>query len=88
MDVEEKECELTFSDILFFASGLRVVFCRSILLQLEFLHEPEENGLLSKIPKAKTCSCIFRLPVCHTEYVDFKSDFQFAVRNAKGFGIP
>ena len=88
LDVEEKECELSFSDILFFASGLRVVPCRSILLQLEFLHEPEKNGLLSKFPKANTCSCILRLPVVHTQYVDFKSDFQFAVRNAKGFGIP
>ena len=48
LDFEEKECELTFSDILFFASGLRVVPCRSILLQQEFLNEPEENGLLSK----------------------------------------
>ena len=88
LDVEEKECELIFSDILIFASGLRVVPCRSILLQLEFLHEPEKNGLLSKFPKANTCSCILRLPVVHTQYVDFKSDFQFAVRNAKGFGIP
>ncbi|CAB3995037.1 G2 M phase-specific E3 ubiquitin- ligase-like, partial [Paramuricea clavata] len=85
LDVEEKECELSFSDILFFALGLRVVPCRSILLQLEFLHEPEENGLLSKFPKANTCSCILRLPVVHTQYDDFKSDFQFAVRNAKGF---
>ncbi len=88
LDVEEKECELSFSDILFFASGLRVVLCRSIFMQLEFLHEPEENGLLSKFPKANTCACILRLPTVHTQYADFKSDFQFAVRNAKAFGIP
>ena len=88
LDVEEKECELSFSDILFFASGLKVVPCRSILMQLEFLHEPEESGHLSKFPKANTCSCILRLPTVHAKYTDFKSDFQFAVRNAKGFGIP
>ena len=88
LDVEEKECELCFSDILFFASGLKVVPCRTISMELEFLHEPEKNGLRSKFPKANTCSGILHLPTVHTQYGDFKSDFQFAVKNAKGFGIP
>ena len=88
LNVEEKECELCFSDIFFFASVLKVVPCGTISMELEFLHEPEKNGLLSKFPKANTCSGILNLPTVHTQYVDFKSDFQFAVRNAKGSGIP
>lgn len=88
LDIEENDCEITFSDILFFASGLKVVPCRKIDMELDFLHDPEANGQLSNFPKASTCSCILYLPVTHSVYVEFKTAFAFAVRNAKGFGNP
>lgn len=88
LDIEEKESEITFSDILFFASGLKVVPSRGICLELEFLHDPEKNGQLSNFPKSNTCSCVLYLPVTHSIYVEFKGAFTFAIRNAKGFGNP
>ena len=88
MDVEEKESEITFSDILFFASGLKFVPSRWICLELEFLHDAEANGQQSNFPKSNTCSCVLYLPVTHSKYVDFKKALTFAIRNSKGFGNP
>ena len=88
LDIEENECEITFSEILFFASGLKFVPCRGICLELEFLHDSEANGQQSNFPKSNTCSCVLYLPVTHSKYVDFKEAFMFAIRNAKGFGNP
>ena len=88
VDIEEKECEITFSDILFLASGLKFVPYRGICLELEFLHDSEANGQQSNFPKSNTCSCVLYLPVIHSKYVDFKEAFTFAIRNANGFGNP
>ena len=52
LDVEEKEdAGVTFNDILFFASGCKVIPPFGIKLFLEFLHEPEKNGKLSNFQK-------------------------------------
>ena len=86
LDIEEGEHDLSLSDVLFFASGLKFVPCRTIEMELAFLHDPEANGQLSKFPKANTCSCVIYLPVTHSVYSDFKAAFKFALLNAKGFG--
>ena len=86
LDVEEKESGITFSDILFFVSGLKFVPSRWICLELEFLHDAEANGQQSNFPKSNTCSCVLYLTVTHSKYVDFKKALTFAIRNSKGFG--
>ena len=87
VDIDEGECSISLSDILFFASGLKVVPCRKLSMELTFLHDPETNGELSKFPKADTCSCVLYLPTTLSLYDDFKTTFVFAVQNAKGFGV-
>lgn len=82
----EEDDEMDLSEVLFFASG-----CRKIppngLFKLAFLHEPELNGLLSKYPKANTCSYILHLPVVHEKYDEFKASMIFAIKNCRGFGM-
>ena len=88
MDIDESECGISLSDILFFASGLKVVPCRKLSMELTVLHDRETNGELSKFPKANTCSCVLYLPTTPSLYDDFKTAFVFVVQNAKGFGCP
>jgi hypothetical protein len=57
-------------------------------MSLAFLHKPEGNGLLSKFPKANTCSCKLSLPTVHTTYDEFKDAITFALLNTKGFDEP
>jgi hypothetical protein len=89
LDVEERaETEVTFNDILFFASGCKVIPPFGIKLSLEFLHHAEKNGGMSKFPKANTCACILYLPVTHSSYDKFKEALSFAFLNTRGFGEP
>ena len=56
--------------------------------QISFLHEPDEkSGILSRFPKASTCSCTLYLPVIHKTYEDFKEAMSYAVQNTRGFGM-
>ena len=89
LDVEERaETEVTFNDILFFASGCKIIPPFRIKLSLEFLHHAEKNGEMSKFPKANTCACILYLPVTHSSYDKFKEALSFAFLNTRGFGEP
>lgn len=86
-DVEEKVITgLSFSDILFFACGCKELPPLGLSLELCFLHAPEKDGSLSKLPKANTCACELHLPVVHSTYDDFKKDVTLAFLNTKGFG--
>jgi hypothetical protein len=86
-DVEEKVIAgLSFSDILFFASGCKELPPLGLSLELCFLHAPEKDGSRSKFPKANTCACVLHLPVVHSTYDDFKKDITLAFLNTKGFG--
>ncbi|CAB4031461.1 G2 M phase-specific E3 ubiquitin- ligase-like [Paramuricea clavata] len=89
LDVEERaETEVTFNDILFFASGCKIIPPFGIKLSLEFLHHAEKNGEMSKFPKANTCACILYLLVTHSSYDKFKKALSFAFLNTRGFGEP
>ena len=69
-DIEEGECNLLLSEILFFITGCRDIpplgFYSHPLI--EFLHEPEADGKQSQLPKANTCVNVVHLPVVHTSY--------------------
>ena len=85
-DVEEKQVEITFNDILFFASGVREVPPGGIELHVGFLHAPEQHGGKSRFPKANACACELMLPVVHQTYDEFKKDVAFAFLNTRGYG--
>ena len=86
-DVEDQSVEITFSDILFFVTGLRKVPPCGLALQLSFLHEPEgKDNIMSTFPMANACACKLRLPVTHASYDDFKKDLTFAFLNTKDYG--
>ena len=84
-DIEEGEDSIALSDILFFATGCKVLPPRKISPVIEFLHEAERWGQ-SRFPTANTCSCTLRLPVVHTTYGSFKADMTFGIQNGRGFG--
>lgn len=84
-DVEEDDDSIALSDILFFATGCKVLPPRRISPGIEFLHESERWGQ-SRFPTANTCSCTLRLPVVHATYESFKADMTFGIRNGRGFG--
>ena len=73
---------------MFFSTGCKGVSPLGLEMTVGFLHEPESNGLLSKYPKANTCSCKLSLPTVHTAYDDFKDAMTFALLNTKGFAEP
>lgn len=85
-DIEEAETEISFSDVVFFSTGCKKLPPLGFYITVEFLHQPEINGELSKFPKANTCGCILALPVIHKSYQPFKDAMTFAVANSKGFG--
>lgn len=86
-DCEEDQNAAQLCEILFFASGCKVIPPQGLSFTLSFLHEPEKDGKLSKFPKANTCSCVLYLPTVHKDYEKFKSAMIFAMQNARGFGI-
>lgn len=43
--------------------------------------------MLSRFPKASTCSCTLYLPVVHKTYDDFKGAMGYAIQNSQGFGM-
>ena len=85
-DVEEKAVGITFSDILFFVSGVREIPPGGIELHVDFLHAPEQHGGKSRFPKANACACELMLPVVHQTYDEFKKDATFAFLNTRGYG--
>ena len=87
-DVEEHTVDVSFRDIMFFSTGCKDVPPLGLDMSLAFLHKPEGNGLLSKFPKANTCSCKLSLPTVHTTYDEFKDAITFALLNTKGFDEP
>ena len=87
VDIQEGEASLSYSDILFFSSGYKVIPLK-FNPELKFLHDVEENGALSQFPKANTCACTLCLPTVHKKYEDFKQAMTFALQNSKGFGCP
>ena len=86
-DTEEDSCALSFSDILFFTTGCKQLPPLGLSCELAFLHDPEDDGKLSKFPKANTCAGILYLPVVHKDYEQFKDAMIFAIPNSRGFGI-
>ena len=87
-DVEEHAVGVSLRDIMFFSTGCKDIPPLGLEMTVGFLHEPESNGLLSKYPKANTCSCKLSLPTVHTTYDDFKDAMTFALLNTKGFAEP
>ena len=87
-DVEEHAVNVSFRDIMFFTSGCKDIPPLGLEMSLAFLNKPESNGLLSKFPKANTCSCTLSLPTTHTTYEEFKNSITFAFLNTKGFDEP
>ena len=84
-DIEEGEDTIHLSDILFFATGCKILPPRKIFPSIEFLHEPGKFGQ-SRFPTANTCSATLRLPVIHETYDSFKADMSFGIQNGRGFG--
>lgn len=84
--VEEKAVEITFSDILFFVSGVREVPPGGVELHVGFLQSPAQHGGKSRFPKANACACELMLPVVNQTYDDFKKDLTFAFLNTRGYG--
>jgi hypothetical protein len=79
VDIEDGDVGVTYSDILFFSSGYKVI------PSITFL---PEMRLLSQYPKSNTCASTLYLPTIHKNYDDFKQAVTFAVLNSKGFGCP
>jgi len=80
---------LCLSDVLFFSTGVREVPALGFRPppSVQFLHEPEGSGQLSRLPKANTCECIVQLPMTHKSYEAFAEAVAFGIRNAHGFGF-
>ena len=85
-DAEEDPTQISLSEILFFASGCKILPPQELVGQIHFLHEAEKDGKLSKFPKANTCACILKLPVVHVDYKSFENAMVFGIKNARGFG--
>jgi hypothetical protein len=85
-DAEEDPTQISLSEILFFASGCKILPPQGLVCQIHFLHEAEKDGNLSKFPKANTCACILKLPVVHLDFDGFKNAMMFGIKNACGFG--
>lgn len=85
-DAEEDPTQISLSEILFFASGCKILPPQGLICELQFLHEAEKDGKLSKFPKANTCACILKLSVVHVDYESFKNAMVFGIKNARGFG--
>lgn len=76
----EFENDVSLEDILIFFTG-----CDSIPA-LGFSPKPRLEFITnSRFPLANTCEIILRIPV-HTTYTAFKSNMDFGIRNAPGFG--
>ena len=39
-----------------------------------------------RLPMANTCTCNMQLPVCYTDYEEFKSKMVFSIKNSPSFG--
>ncbi len=85
---EEDPTEISLAEILFFASGCKVLPPLGMRGEVQFLHDVEKDGNLSRLPKANTCACIIKLPVVHNDYNSFKNAMVFGIKNARGFGCP
>lgn len=85
---EEDSTEISLAEILFFASGCKALPPLGMHGEIQFLHDVEEDGNLSRLPKANTCACILKLPVVHNDYNSFKNAMVFGIKNARGFGCP
>ena len=80
---------IQLSTLLSFSTG-----CKSLppmnfdpVPSLAFLHENELFGSRSRYPKANTCQCILRLPMCYDTYEEFVNAVNFGIQNAHGFGF-
>ena len=82
----EDPTQISLPEILFFASGCKILPPEELVGQIHFLHEAEKDGKLSKFPKANTCMCILKLPVVHVDYKSFENAMVFGIKNARGFG--
>eukprot|EP00794_Sanderia_malayensis_P002279 gene2279-2623_t len=87
-DIQEKESELSFSDVLFFTTGCNDIPPLGFYPKpyLKFLHQPENDGNQSKLPKANTCANIIMLPVVHKSYAIFKEQVELGIKGSQGFG--
>ena len=65
---EEDSTEISLAEILFFGSGCKSLPPLDIRGEVQFLHDVEKDGNLSRLPKANTCACIIKLPVVHNDY--------------------
>ncbi|KAF5294704.1 hypothetical protein FQR65_LT19955 [Abscondita terminalis] len=84
VECEEGDADVTLRDILIFATG-----CIDIpplgfrnTPTIEFLHNTSK-----KYPEASTCGLILKLPVIHSEYINFKNDMSFGIKNGAVFGF-
>ena len=85
---EQDSTEISLAEILFFASGCKSLPPLGIRGEVQFLHDVEKDGNLSRLRKANTCACIIKLPVVHNDYNSFKDAMIFGIKNARGFGCP
>ena len=77
---------MVVQEILFFATGCKLIPPQGLHCELQFLHEIENDEKLSKFPEANMCACILNLPVVHDNYESFKNAVVFGIKNARGFG--
>lgn len=84
---EEESAEITRCDILFLYQDATIPPPpQGLSFQISFLHESDEkSGILSRFPRASTCSCTIYLPVIHKTYEDFKEPMSYAVQHSRGF---
>ncbi len=81
-DVEDKNVDSSFEEILAFSTGSSKVPPLGFIPKpsIEFLHASQ-----SKFPQSNTCGCVLKL---HTNYETFKHDVDLALKNCQGFGMP
>jgi hypothetical protein len=75
--------------ILFFVTGVREVPPVGYRPEptISFSHDTEDNGTVSRYPKANTCICFLKLSVGHSTFDSFTQAMEFAILNAEGFGF-
>ena len=83
-DTVEGEVNCQLEDLVIFFSGADRPPPLGFPTQpdLEFL---DQNAIL---PTASTCSLVIRLPICHSNYDDFKDAMILALQGNHGFGGP
>ena len=92
-DVEKALLGLTYSDLLFFSTGIERTppggFPAGEQPSLGFLHGTPTNNRFnySLLPKANTCLMQLLLPTLHPSYDKFEEAMVMGVKNTQGYGF-